>query len=753
MGDRKYISVILPLKLEWEPCYWTEEAVTAGDWIKVTFAGKEYTGVVSGTDISPDIAPEKVRKAGNVDKEMGRVLEEEMKLWRKVAEYYLCTVGEVCKAAYPSGKINLEQARAEARRKVFLRRERALAAIEARLEKLRARLSRKEEQALKAKDGTKSRLNCMKDIANIREEISKAEVARSEAEKVLMTALQAAPLENIPEIKQTVTLSEAQLDAYEQIVHHFSEQKPVLLHGVTGAGKTEIYIKLAQEAIRADRNVLYLVPEIALSRQLEERLFGHFGSRLIVFHSGESLASRRNSAEVIRNSTPDSGCYIALCTRSGLFLPHHDLGLIIVDEEHESSYKQDSPAPRYNGRDTALMLNSIHPGCNIILGSATPSLEEIYNASAGRHRLVKLEERFYSCGDSEIEIIDTKAERRKNGMTGSFSRKLIDRIRTTLDTGEQVLILRSRRAWSTALQCSECGEIVKCPHCNVSLSYHKTTGDLVCHYCGHSSRYEGTCAKCGGALVYLGAGTQRIEEEISTLFPECTVARLDSDTAQNKTYEARVIKDFAEGKINILIGTQIITKGFDFRNLSLVAIIAADALLGVHDFRADEKALHLMEQFRGRSGRRGRKGTFVIQTSQPEHPIYRQLEEHLDITSTRLMTERKEFGFPPYTRIIELTVNDLYEDRLERMSAALSEMLKNAFGTGPDSGFMATDTVTAPYRPVVDRIADRHIRKLRICFKKDRQLTSNKKQLKELVSNFEKAKKYEGHIVMDVDPA
>ena len=739
MENKCYISVILPLKLEWEPCYWTDENVRTGDRINVAFAGKKYIGVVDAVGIVPDIASEKIRQAGEVERGMECIFKEEIELWKKVAEYYLCTVGEVYKAAYPSGKINLEQARAEARKKVCLRRVKTLAAITAKLEKLQARLEKKKEQAAKSKDGTKTKLTCLEDIEKIQADILSGIQAKDAAERALRAAEEGNPGILYNSLVDSVTLSDAQQKAYDGILEGFWSSKPVMLHGVTGAGKTEIYIKLAHKSIKEGKNVLYLVPEIALSRQLEERLYEHFGERLIVFHSGESAASRRNCAEIIRNITPDNGGYVALCTRSGLFLPHHDLGLIIVDEEHDNSYKQDSPAPRYNGRDTALIMSSIQR-CNIILGSATPSLEEIYNTAAGRHFLVELKERFHGSENSEIEIVDTKAERRKNGMAGNFSRKLIDKIKETLNAGEQVLILRSRRAWSTALQCSDCGEIIKCPHCNVSLSYHKTTGSMVCHYCGYSSTYQGSCSKCGGALAYLGAGTQKIEEETAALFPEATIARLDSDTAQNKTYEAKVIKDFAEGKIDILIGTQIITKGFDFSNLSLVAIIAADTLLGIQDFRADEKALQIMEQFRGRCGRRGRKGYFMIQTSQPEHPIYRQLSEHQDMMPATLLTERKDFGFPPYTRIVEITVKDMFEDRAERMSAKLADTLQQSF-------------TCVLYRPVIDKIADQHIRKIRVSFQKDKALTSNKKALKNALISFEKERKYDGHITIDVDPS
>ena len=753
MKERFYISVILPLKLEWIPCYWTSENVEVGCRVKVAFAGKEYVGVVEKTGITPDIDPKKVREVVSVEWEMERVLAEEIELWKRVAEYYMCTIGEVYKAAYPVSKINLEQARAEAKKKVCLRRERTVAAIEAKIQKLRERLAKKEAQAEKAKEGTKIKATLLSDIEKINNELTSGEAALEAAKRNLEAAQNGLEVAGDSCISDNIILSEAQQTAYDDILKGFLADKPVLLHGVTGSGKTEIYIKLAHEALTKGKNVLYLVPEIALSRQLEDRLYEHFGERLLTFHSGESLASRRNSAEIIRNCKNDKGGYVALCTRSGLFLPHNNLGLIIVDEEHDSSYKQDSPAPRYNGRDTALILNSLHKRCNIIMGSATPSLEEIYNTSVGRHQIVELTERYHGSDNSEIEIIDTKAERRKNGMVGNFSRKLIDAIRETFAAGEQVLILRSRRAFSTAVQCISCGEIIKCPHCNVSLSYHKASGKMVCHYCGHTSAYAGKCTKCDGPLAYLGAGTQKIEEETISLFPDATIARLDSDSAQNKTYESKVIKDFANGKIDILIGTQIITKGFDFSNLSLVAIIAADTLLGIQDFRADEKALHLMEQFRGRCGRRGKSGKFLIQTSQPEHPLYRQIAEGTNDASTSLLLERKTFDFPPYTRIIELTIKDKFEDRAVRMSARLADTLGKEFNTSTTGNFLASQTVTPPYRPAVDRVEDLHIRKIRVCFKKDRMLSSNKSRLRELIAVFEKENKYPDHIIIDVDPA
>ena len=742
METKQYISVILPLKIEWEPCYLTQEDVEVGDRVRVNFAGREYVGAVSRTDVTPDIKPSKVRKIVKVESGLEKVLPQEIDLWRKVADYYMCCIGEVYRAAYPASKVNMEQARAEAMRKVISRRTRTLEAIEVRLTRLRERLDRKNAQILKSREGTKVRATCMEDIGRIQDDIRRTELA-AEAAKNHLEAAHKGLIVDTPLPEDKVNLSEEQERAAREIREAFKTGKPVLLHGVTGSGKTEIYIRLALEAIRQGRNVLYLVPEIALSRQLEERLYEHFGEFLLTFHSGESPSSRRNSAETIRN-----GNYIALCTRSGLFLPHHDLGLIIVDEEHDSSYKQDSPAPRYNGRDTALMLAKIQRS-HVILGSATPSLESLYNCQAGKYSLISLNERFHGSENSAVEIIDTRAERRKKGMRGSFSIKLIEHIRRTLEAGEQVIILRSRRAYSPALQCTSCGEIQKCPHCNVSLNLHRSqdadqaSGKVVCHHCGWSAPFQDRCSSCGSPLILLGAGTQKIEEEAKALFPTARIARLDSDTAQNKTFEAETIRSFSNGETDILIGTQIISKGFDFSNLSLVVIISADTLLAQQDFRADEKAVQLLEQLRGRCGRRGRKGMFVIQTSQPQHPVYQRLQNNdARQFAYDLLAERKDFRFPPYSRIISVTIRDIYEDRATRMASALAAALREK---GLD--------VTGPYPPMPDKIADQHIRCMRISLAKDRTLAERKKVLKQAVAKFEKERNYSGHIVIDVDPS
>ncbi len=583
-------------------------------------------------DVQPEIELSKVLPIIGKEEMLERVLPQEIELWRTIAKYYLCSVGEVYKVAYPYGKVNLEEARAAAKSKVHQRRERMADSIRSRIDKLEARLEKKKALLKKArKESTKNTYS---------EEINELVTEISHAKAALEAMTAKSDTEAAPQIlaENDICLSDAQKNAYREIKEAFVNGKPALLNGVTGSGKTEIYMKLAAETLAEGGNVLYLVPEIALCRQLEDRLYEYFGESLLIFHSGESAAVRRNTAEAMRN--PGSN-YIVLGTRSAIFLPHHKLRLIIVDEEHDNSYKQESPAPRYNGRDTALMLSQIQ-NSNIILGSATPSLEELYNCQIGKHQMVELKERYYNSQETDVEIIDTKAERRKNGMKGNFSIKLIQHIQKTLDKGEQVVILRSRRAWAPMMQCGSCGEIVKCPHCNVSLSYHKD-GRMICHYCGHTETYTCICKKCGGILQSLGSGTQKIEEEAASLFPGADIARLDSDTAQSRNYEIKTIRAFSKGEIDILIGTQIVTKGFDFKNLTLVAVIAADSLLAVQDFRADEKAAQLLEQFKGRCGRRERKGLFIIQTSQAEHP-YIKIFQKLKHSSSAAVYCRKEWS-------------------------------------------------------------------------------------------------------------
>lgn len=809
MTGRIFIQVILPLRLEWEPFYYQEielsesagdasglfpvtstgsvterdkEQVRVGDRVRVNFAGKEYVGVVSMADAGKQAEEmgivDKVKPILGMAEGLEPVTKEEIELWRQIAEYYLCTVGEVYKAAYPAQKVEKEvvQARQEALK--VEREEKNRTKIADKIKRLEERAEKKAELAAKArKSESRERYLAEKEMLEGEIGLLVRKLTSTVGELCRTTGsvtgygdsvtyhqdeepIGGSIIETSEGTEKEISLSAAQEEAYSKIKEIFAKGKPALLHGVTGSGKTEIYLKLAQETLAMGKNVLYLVPEIALSRQLEDRISETF-PELLVFHSGETMSRKREVATVLRHAgEPAEGKgYVVLGTRSAIFLPHKNLGLVIVDEEHDTSYKQDSPAPRYNGRETAIMMAKIF-GANVILGSATPSLESLYNCSVGRYGLVTLNKRFYDAADSDIEIIDTIAERRKNGMIGNFSRKLIEHIGKCLGEQRQVLILRERRAYSPIVQCQECGDIPKCRCCNVSLSLHRRADGserLVCHYCGRVYEYTGKCHKCGGELKPLGSGTQKIEEEASKLFPNARIARLDSDTAQSRKYETDTIRKFSNGEIDILIGTRMVAKGFDFSGLSLVAVLQADSILGQEDYRADERGLQLLEQFRGRCGRRGEKGLFVIQTSQPEHPVYQSIDGKLDEngTMTRFLGERKLFGYPPYSRVIGVVIKDYNQARVDLLSRDLGEYLRGAlavkvsFAPGVQNG----PNVIGPYSPAIDKISNQNIRQIRVLLPKDRSLARNKETLAAAVERFEKEKKYSGHIALDVDPA
>lgn len=759
-----------------------KEQVRVGDRVRVNFAGKEYVGVVSMADAGKQAEEmgivDKVKPILGMAEGLEPVTKEEIELWRQIAEYYLCTVGEVYKAAYPAQKVEKEvvQARQEALK--VEREEKNRTKIADKIKRLEERAEKKAELAAKArKSESRERYLAEKEMLEGEIGLLVRELTSMVGELCRTTGsvtgygdsvtyhqdeepIGGSIIETSEGTEKEIRLSAAQEEAYSKIKEIFAKGKPALLHGVTGSGKTEIYLKLAQETLAMGKNVLYLVPEIALSRQLEDRISETF-PELLVFHSGETMSRKREVATVLRHAgEPAEGKgYVVLGTRSAIFLPHKNLGLVIVDEEHDTSYKQDSPAPRYNGRETAIMMAKIF-GANVILGSATPSLESLYNCSVGRYGLVTLNKRFYDAADSDIEIIDTIAERRKNGMIGNFSRKLIEHIGKCLGEQRQVLILRERRAYSPIVQCQECGDIPKCRCCNVSLSLHRCADGserLVCHYCGRVYEYTGKCHKCGGELKPLGSGTQKIEEEASKLFPNARIARLDSDTAQSRKYETDTIRKFSNGEIDILIGTRMVAKGFDFSGLSLVAVLQADSILGQEDYRADERGLQLLEQFRGRCGRRGEKGLFVIQTSQPEHPVYQSIDGKLDENGTmaRFLGERKLFGYPPYSRVIGVVIKDYNQARVDLLSRDLGEYLRGALAVKVSlaPGVQNGPNVIGPYSPAIDKISNQNIRQIRVLLPKDRSLARNKETLAAAVERFEKEKKYSGHIALDVDPA
>ena len=741
-GNLKYLKVILPLKLDWEPCYsvlpGTEGGVpSVGTRVSVRFAGRKYVGVVSESDVTPDIELTKIQRIIRVEDGISPVTEVEMRLWRFVSDYYLCPVGEVYKAAYPSLKNDGEMIRNRERLRAEERLRRMNAALAAKRERLEAAVERRRAMYEKAvRPETREKYL---------EALTKAE-----------NELNALPLEIAAQDDSRSytrlplpSLSLAQQTCLEQIRGFFSKKSPVLLDGVTGSGKTEVYISLAANVLDSGGSVLYMIPEIAVSKQLGNRLKEVFGNQLALFHSGMSASARSLAVEKVR-----MGNCIVLGTRSSVFLPFMDLGLVIVDEEHDNSYKQETPAPRYSGRDTAMMLARFH-GADLLLGTATPSLESLYNCRTGRLAKVMLRERYFGDDRTVVEIVNTAEERRKRGMKGSFSYKLIDRMKEALKGGGQILLLRSRKSYSPAVQCSRCGKIPRCPHCDVSLSWHRDEGRLKCHYCGWNQPFNAVCPDCGGHLEPLGAGTQRVVEEVSMLFPDARVARIDGDMISGSAGEEAVIRDFSQGLIDILVGTQIVTKGFDFARLSLVAVLQADSLLGFQDFRADEKALQILEQFRGRVGRRGQRGLFLIQTATPEHPVYKYVasEQRSDDLAETILAERFAFGYPPFSRIIQITLRDSDEGSATSLAAALARAIRSEFGI---SGLVRNQadqvSVLGPYAPAVDKVSNLYIRLIRVSIMKNQTLMDNKRRLASLVSDFGKENRCSAQLSLDVDP-
>ena len=741
-GNLKYLKVILPLKLDWEPCYsvlpGTEGGVpSVGTRVSVRFAGRQYVGVVSESDVTPDIELTKIQRIIRVEDGISPVTEVEMRLWRFVSDYYLCPVGEVYKAAYPSLKNDGEMIRSRERLRAEERLRRMNAALAAKRERLEAAVERRRAMYEKAvRPETREKYL---------EALTKAE-----------NELNALPLEIAAQDDSRSytrlplpSLSLAQQTCLEQIRGFFSKKSPVLLDGVTGSGKTEVYISLAANVLDSGGSVLYMIPEIAVSKQLGNRLKEVFGNQLALFHSGMSASARSLAVEKVR-----MGNCIVLGTRSSVFLPFMDLGLVIVDEEHDNSYKQETPAPRYSGRDTAMMLARFH-GADLLLGTATPSLESLYNCRTGRLAKVMLRERYFGDDRTVVEIVNTAEERRKRGMKGSFSYKLIDRMKEALKGGGQILLLRSRKSYSPAVQCSKCGKIPRCPHCDVSLSWHRDEGRLKCHYCGWNQPFNAVCPDCGGHLEPLGAGTQRVVEEVSMLFPDARVARIDGDMISGSAGEEAVIRDFSQGLIDILVGTQIVTKGFDFARLSLVAVLQADSLLGFQDFRADEKALQILEQFRGRVGRRGQRGLFLIQTATPEHPVYKYVasEQRSDDLAETILAERFAFGYPPFSRIIQITLRDSDEGSATSLAAALARAIRSEFGI---SGLVRNQadqvSVLGPYAPAVDKVSNLYIRLIRVSMMKNQTLMDNKRRLASLVSDFGKENRCSAQLSLDVDP-
>lgn len=730
---------------------------------------KYHTGIVRRLT---DTAPEgfEIKAIIDVPDEAPIVTEEQLRLWDWMADYYLCTVGEVMKAALPAGM------RPEGNSKEGLKQNyRPLTETFVRLHPDFCE-ENKLHEALDALKGAKKQRELflhLLESAGLADESAAASseklqhfpakalqlfaLPRSQVQQwgtpAALTALAKRGFLQLFEQKtarldretfSTIAphpLNPAQQAAYDSLKQQFRTKNTCLLHGVTASGKTELYIHLIQETLRAGRQVLYFLPEIALTTQITERLRTVFGNQLGVYHSQYPDEVR---VEIWKKQLSSSPYPLILGARSALFLPFRKLGLVIVDEEHENSYKQFDPAPRYHARDAALKL-AAYAGAHALLGSATPSIESFHHAQTGKYGFAALSQRYSQVEMPEIKAIDIRELRRKKLMSGNFAPELLTAIRETLDQHEQVLLFQNRRGFAPLIECKTCGWVPRCKNCDVSLTYHKATHRLVCHYCGYSEPLPTQCPACEGHdLRPQGLGTERIEDEIGMLFPEARIARMDTDVAHTRRQYEQVLSAFSRKEIDLLIGTQMISKGLDFGHVRTVGVIDADSMLNFPDFRAHERAFQLMAQVAGRAGRREARGEVFIQTRDAAHPVIRQVlsGDYAGLYATQLR-ERSLFRYPPFYRLIYLFTKHRESAVCQAAAAHISNLLRQYLGM----------RVSDPLEPVVARVQRLHIRQTIIKLESGLSVRKVRELLRYALSELQAQPEFRSVTVyFDVDP-
>ncbi len=547
----------------------------------------------------------------------------------------------------------------------------------------------------------------------------------------------------------SIELMDFQVKASDAIRKAFLKKDVVLLHGVTSSGKTELYIKYIQETIDQGKQVLYLLPEIALTTQTISRLKKYFGERVGVYHSRFNENERAEIwNKVLMHGKPgktgSSSYDIILGARSAVFLPFTHLGLLIVDEEHDSSFKQYDPSPRYNGRDAALYLAHLH-NAKTILGSATPSIESYYNCQEGKYALVEMTERYGNMEMPEIIVVNMREEIRWKKMKSHFTSVLLKQLEDALGKGEQAIIFQNRRGFALRLECETCGWMPVCRNCDVTLVYHKQNHQLHCHYCGYTTFVPDTCPDCKGiSLKMKGFGTEKVEEELAILFPKARITRMDLDTTRTRHSHQKIINDLEQRKIDILVGTQMVTKGLDFENVSTVSILNADNMLGFPDFRSAERSYQLMAQVSGRSGRKNKRGRVIIQTYNPRHPVILDVVNHdYKAMYEQQLIDRRKFKYPPFYRLVVVKVKHKYPDILNKASDELAKRLRASFG----------NRVLGPEFPMVSRIMNYYIKQIMIKIERSGSQTEMKKKLMQEIMEFSKRREFSSlRLVMDVDP-
>ncbi len=536
-------------------------------------------------------------------------------------------------------------------------------------------------------------------------------------------------------------LNESQDKALEDINKAFKNKSVTLLHGVTSSGKTEIYVKLLEGCLNSGRQALYLLPEIALTTQLINRLQEYFGEKISVYHSKYSLQERVEVWYNVLNKKEKAQLIIG--ARSALFLPYSDLGIIIIDEEHEGSFKQFDPAPRYHARDAAIVLATMH-NCKVLLGSATPSIESFNNSRSGKYGYAHVPGRFGDVLMPEIELVDLKEQTRKKRMKGHFSERLVEEISKTLEVGEQVILFQNRRGFAPIVECTTCGHSPQCPNCDVSLTYHQYRNQLRCHYCGHHSPLKEACLACGSfTLDTKGFGTEQVAQEVRQLFPEATIGRMDLDTTRGKHAYEKIITAFERQEFDILVGTQMITKGLDFRNVNLVGIMNADTLLNFPDFRAHERSFQLLTQVAGRAGRTKKRGKVIIQTYNPYHQILRQVStgDYEGMFKEQLY-ERGQYHYPPANRLIRITLKHKDYNKLNEASAWFAKALRKVQNTG----------VLGPEFPVIPRIRNQYLKHILVKIPENQSFAKIKNSIKRIHKSFNAISQYRSvRLIYNVD--
>ena len=772
----KYVEVILPLPLEGTFTYAVPETlvqkVVPGVRLLVPFGKtKTYIGVCNAV---PTDQPNQNNTDGVVEyKSILSVLDntpillpQQLQLWHWIADYYMSPLGDVYKAALPSG-LKAEDAY-KPRTEVYVclgkqfRGERELhiafdsLARSAKQQKVLTTylqlsgvaespelasldvIQSGENEDCKIRTVTQEELmnECHCTAAVLRGVIGKG-ILQTYRKKV-------GRLNNsYGEVQPNVIhpLNEAQSTAYDKLLLQMMTHNVTLLHGVTSSGKTEIYIHLIQKALQEHKQVLYLLPEIALTVQITDRLRRVFGNKLGIYHSRYNDDERVEIWNKQLSSTPYE---VILGARSAVFLPFQRLGLVIIDEEHETSFKQQDPAPRYHARSTAIVLAQMY-GAKTLLGTATPSAESYKNAQLGKYGLVTLSQRYKDIQLPAIEVVDVKDLRRRKMMSGLFSPHLLSAVREALQRGEQAILFQNRRGFAPMVECHVCGWVPRCPNCDVSLTHHKNMNLLTCHYCGYTERVPEQCPSCESKDIKgRGYGTEKIEDEILNLFPDARVARMDLDTTRTKNAYERLISDFSTGKTNLLIGTQMVSKGLDFDRVSVVGILDADNMLNYPDFRAYEHAFTMMAQVSGRAGRKGKQGRVILQTKSPELPVIQQVVRHDNAAFySSLLEERAAFRYPPFFHLIYIYLKHRNDDTVNSASLEIGSRLREIFG----------DRVLGPDKPSVARVKTLYIRKIILKLENGADYKLAKRYLRTIKDAMMKEKRYGAlTIYYDIDP-